>query len=509
VKRGVLRGSFTGALALALVACCALGCGRGEERARRAGSAVWTDAAAVPLSVADWKRLEAAGMTELFVEAAAVEWGPARPSVAPRPPARPPGPVRAMLVARGEWPLALAEPETSATALVSGLDSIRRVLEERGWRVGGWHLDFAGTPAPELASAVRAALDERLLLAVTLPADGVAEELLGELVDATDFVVSFVYGVREGERDRDAAWDFRQVERRVRALEEIGEPYLVGVVVRGVAQHMRDGAVTAELPGVSLAQLAWHRGLRLRHGFSLSAVDRQVYSFGAPAATRLGDVRLATGDSVRVMATSTAHVQELRKQLSGWGEKHRLGELYYRLPTPGDALSLWPEQLIHAAGSERPAPRPRITVTTLSKARNRVVVRVSLENDSREPSDLGLVEANFVELRATGGTFGNVTPGGFLRYDTLAEDARGQLRRSLREATVLQLYAPLLGPAARLDSGPIEVRAPRELADLQARATFLVPYGDGVELPLRSWTELAPEPTPTPTPAPGRRRGGR
>jgi hypothetical protein len=487
-------------LSLAVVSGLLAACGAGQERGRRPGSALWVDGQGVPLSVADWKRLEGAGFSELFVEAATVSWDGARPTVAALQPAKSPGSVRAMLVARGEWPLTTVDAEPAAALLVASFDAVRRAVEAAGWSVAGWHLDLAGPPPADLVEAVRDGLDPRLLLAVTLPDEGLAEEALGDLVDSTDFVVAFAYGVREGQQDRDEAWHFRQVERRVRALEELGEPYLVGVVVRGVAQHVRAGRVVSELPGVSLAQLAWHRGLRVRHGFSFSGIDRQVYTFGAPSPTRLAGARLATGDSVRVMTTSSAHVQELRKQLAGWGPEHRLGELYYRLPRAGDALSLWPEQLVQAAGSERPAPRPRLTVTTLSSSRQRVMVRLTLENASREPSDLGHVESNYVELRASGGGFGRVEQGDFFRYDILAPDARGQLRRSMRNPPVLQLFAPLLGAEARLESGPIEIRSGDGLDDLQVRASFLVPYGEAVEVGPTSWTELAPRPTPTPTP---------
>jgi hypothetical protein len=484
---------------VAITAAALGGCGGGEERGRRMGSAVWVDAAATPLTVTDFSRLESAGVTELFVEAATVTWEGSRPKVAPTALAPSPGRVRAMLAARGEWPLAVDDPEDAADALLSALVSIQRLAEEAGWSVAGWHLDFGGVPPEGLPEAVRSALEERLLLSASIPGQRQSEETFEEVVEEADFVVAYLYGVREGEIDRAEAWDFRVVQRQVAALEELEKPYLVGVVTRGSAVHLHDGE-SVELSGVSLASLAWNRGLRLRHGFSLEGIDRQIYEFGAPGPARVGETRLATGDAVRVVVTTTAHIQELRKQLVEWGPTFHLGELYYRLPPPGDVLSLGAENIVHAAGAERPAPRPQLTITTLAESANRVVVRLTLENASSEASDLGQVESNFVELRAVGGGFGSIDRGGFYRYDTLAPDERGELRRNIRNPPVLRLFAPVLGPQARLETGPLEIRSRGKLEDLQASASFLAPYGGSAEAPPRSWTELAPRPTPTPTP---------
>jgi hypothetical protein len=493
-------------LALAVAAVVA-GCWGDDEEGRRAGSAVWVDGASEPLTIASYSRLESAGVTELYVEAATVEWQGDRAQVTPSPLAGAPGKPRAMLVVRGAWPLAIGDAQEAARSLVGGLEAQRRAAEEAGWAVAGWHLDFAGLPPERLPKALRSTLDPRLLLAATVPGSSLSDDSLEDLLDAADFVAAFLYGVREGERDRPEAWDFRRVRAQVSELEEREEPYLVGVVMRGSATLIQDGQAVSELPGVSLATLAWNRGLRLRHGFSLEGIDRQVYEFGAYGPARVGEARLTTGDSVRVVTTSTAHLQELRRQLDEWKPRFRLGELYYKLPGEGDVLSLRADNVAHAASSERLLPRPKITIFTLGESANRVVVRLRLENDSPEASDLGQVDSNFVEVRAVGGNFGSVAPGRFLRYDTLAPDGRGELRRTIRNPTVLRLYAPVLGPRATLDSGPLELRGSGggKVEDLLVTASFLAPYGGSAEMPVRSWLELAPPPTPTPTPTPRRR----
>ena len=498
-RRVVAAGSALAALVS--LALASGGCGASEERARPAGSALWIDGASRPLTVAMLTRLAGAGIRELFVEAATVEWQGDRPAIRPTRPLRPPGRVRTTLVARGNWPaVEPADAEGAASAIAGGLEAIRRILEESGWVVAGWHLDLEGVPSPDLLAGVRARLEPRLLLSVTLP-----RELLGnaaqadateELLEHTDFVACFLYGVRPGGRDGDAAWDFRHVERSVRALDALEEPYLVGVVTLATAQRLRDGTPAGELPGLSLAELAWNQSLRLSPGFLLEGLDRQVYQFVARAPTRVAGVALATGDGVKIVGASSAHVQELRRMLAGLDSPRRLGEVYERLPGEEDALSLGPENLVHAAAEARPAPQPRVGIETLRGGARRTVVRVVLENASREPSELAQVESNYVELRAEGGSFGDVELGGFYRYDSFAEGAGGRLQRSIRNPTVVRLFAPYLAPGAWIASGPIEVRSARGLGDLLVRSAFLAPYGGSVETPPTSWRELAPHPTP-------------
>src|SRR6185503_15080948 len=225
-----------------------------------------------------------------------------------------------------------------------------------------------------------------LLLSATMPRDALAAEGVEELTRATDFVVSFLYGVREGEADDPSAWDFQRVKAGAEKLAALEEPFLVGVVVRGVATLVRGGAAIEEVPGASLAELAWNRHLRVRHGFSLEGVDRQVYAFTADVATRVGETPLLVGDNVRVVATSTAHLQELRRQIAEWKLAHCLGELYYRLPHPGEELTLSAASLARIGAEEPALPAPRAIVEKIAATPGRVTIRLTLENPSTEPS---------------------------------------------------------------------------------------------------------------------------
>ena len=488
------------------LAFLAAGCRGGGERSRAAESAVWVDAAAVPLEVGDLARLEASGIGELFVEAATLDWQGGQPQVAPLPLPHEPRRVRATLVVRGAWPMGAADAKAGAHALATVLGGVVRQAEDVGLGVAGWHLDLQGVPGTDgaaLAGALRDELDPSLLLSATLPRDAFAADGIEELTAATDFVVSFLYGIREGDPDDPAAWDFQQVQAAAKKLAALEEPFLVGVVVRGAVTLLRGGAEAGEIAGASLAELAWNRRLRLRHGFSLEGVDRQVYAFSAAYPTRVAETSLVAGDNVRVVGTSTAHLQELRRQIAGWKLDHCLGELYYRLPHPGEALTLGAASLARIGAEEVALPVPRVVVEKLSESPGRLTIWLTLHNDSTEPSDLGQVDSNFVELWAQGGVFADVKEGQFYRYDVYVPAANGQVVRSLRNPTVLRLFAPLLAAGASLTSGPIELRTVEGgLSDLQIRATFLAPYGGSAEMKAASWTTLQPAPTPTPTPLP-------
>jgi hypothetical protein len=492
-------------MALVLVASCAIvaGCRGGGERSRAAGSAVWIDGASAPLGVADLARLEATGIGELFVDAATFELQGSQARVTPLALPKVPRRARATLVVHGAWPLDKVDDE-AGKSLAAALGGVAQQADAAGLAVAGWLLDLDGAPGKggaSFAKAVRGALDPSLQLSAALPRDGLAAEGVDGVLSATDFIVVFVYGTRQGQVADDAAWDFQKVEAATKAADALGEPFLAGVVTRGAVAVVRGGGVVAE-PATSLGELAWNPRLRLGHGFSLAAVDRETYSFAADAATRIGDAQIAAGDQVSVVGTSTALMQDLHRRIDGWKLEHLLGEVYDRLPRPGDGISLGVPSLSRIAGDAAAQPDPRISVARLSSEPGRVVVQLTLENPSSEGSDIGQVDSNFVEAYAAGGAFGAVDLGQFPRYDLYAIGPGGRLVRTIRYPTVLRLYVPLLAPGGRIATGPIEIHTVRGgLSDLVVRANFLTLAGGTSEIKPTSWTRLAPAPTPAPTPA--------
>src|SRR4029079_7347436 len=143
-------------------------------------------------------------------------------------------------------------------------------------------------------------------------------------------------------------------------------------------------------------------------------------------------------------------------------------ELYYRLPHEDEALTLGAASLARIGSDESALPVPRVVVDTLADSPGRVTGRITLEDALTEASDLGQVDSNFVELWAQGGIFHDVQPGDFYRYDEYVPAENGQLVRTIRNPTVVRLFAPLLPAGALLNSGLIELRTVQGgLTDLQ------------------------------------------
>ena len=243
----------------------------------------------------------------------------------------------------------------------------------------------------------------------------------------------------------------------------------------------------------------------MRHGFSLEGVDRQVYAFSADAADAGGrDARCRRATTCASSAPRRRTCRSCGGRSRAGSCAHCLGELYYRLPHPGEALTLGAANLARVGGEAAALPVPRVTVAKLGASPARVTVRLTLENASTEPSDLGQVDSNFVELWALGGAFGDVQQGQFYRYDALRADGRrpAGAHHPLPDRRCA-CSRRCCRPARTLASGPIVMRTVRGgLTDLQVRATFLAPYGGTAEMKPASWTTAAPAPTPTPTPQP-------
>ena len=399
--------AMTFALFALLFALLAVGgCRGGAERGRAAGSAAWMDAAAAPLEVADLARMEGGGIGELFVEAASLDWQGGQPQVAPLQLPRPGRRSHATLVLRGDWPTATGRRRCCGAVAGDGPRRGHAPRRRKQPGVAGWHPRPAGRAGQGRRRARRCLAGGARAYAAALgdaTRDALAAEgIAGAHPTPPTSSSRFSTAARRG-TGRCPRRGTSEGQAGAAQLEKLEEPFLVGVVVRGVATLVRRGALVEEIAGASLGELAWNRQLRVRHGFSLEGVDRQVYSFTAHEPTRVGETRLLVGDDVRVVGTSTAHVQELRRQIAVWKLEHCLGELYYRLPRPGEALTLDAANLARVGGETPALPVPRVTVTKLAVSPGRVVVKLLLENASSEGSDLGHVDNNFVELWARDG----------------------------------------------------------------------------------------------------------
>lgn len=478
-------------LSLCASAWMLLGCGsRWGVIERAPGSAV--EIATGTVSAPDLARLEEVGIRELWVDAGRLEWEAGRPVVQPRLGFTPPRRMTCTLIVRGPWaPGASEDEESMADDLAAGIAEVLVAAEAKGLFAAGVHFDLRGLADPSAPAAVLAELhqriDETLAISATLPRELLDHPEAEGLTKAVDFVVAHLYGQPVGEAEVPTAWDFQQVERSTRLLEELEEPYLLGVSILGSTALLGASGTEESSTTVGLGDLVRARGLALEHGFTLEGIDRQVYAFRAEQRTRLGSWQLAQGQRVRLVGTSTPHLEELRRLLGVWSTPHRLGELYIRLPGPDEKTGLRVANLINALGPSPVMPEPVVTVESLPPGRSTLRMKIRLENPSLEPTDLGFVDHNFVELVAVNAVWKDIEGGDFDRFDLLKPDRSGELRRSLQSPTVLRLYVPLLEAGASLLSGPIDLEPRTVDPRIEISANFLVPSGRSASFGPLSW----------------------
>ncbi|HVS02467.1 MAG TPA: hypothetical protein VMT16_06830 [Thermoanaerobaculia bacterium] len=476
-------------LLVVLAGACLGACGRTPQPVRPAGSAVWLGSESTPPSVGELARLEAVGAGELFVEVGRLQWSGGVPKLVPTPVRavgrRTPG----VLVIHGPW-APLPGEGVDLSVLLPRVEAMRRRAEGARVFATGIHFDLEVAPAAvagygDALRELRDALDDQLTLSVSVSLELMTAEDLPRLARATDFLVPFCYGERPERLQREAAdaWDLRAVHQALRRFEELGEPYLLGVVtLGGLLREASDGALVEITTEGRLEELVWDRGLRLLPGFALAPVDRQTYTFVVEEPVRLAGGAVPRGQRLRVVGLSARHVEALREQLESWQLEHLLGAVYYRLPGAGEALALAAPALVAALTAQPALPSPRVEVETAGESGGPPRMRVRLLNDSPVGSELAFVDHNWIELHADGGSFGEVAVGDFYRYELYRRQPGGELIRTLRQPDVLRLYAPYLAPAARLASGEIELLSGRVRApELTARSNFLAPLGQEVE----------------------------
>lgn len=469
---------------LVVVAGCA---GRWGGPERQPGSAL--QVAGGKLSAPQLADLEGVGIRELFVEAGRLSWEADVPTISPTLSFDAPRRLSCTLVVRGAWPE--GQESVAAADLLRQLEDLRVAAEEKGLFATGFHLELQGLSDPSFAGEVvrglQRDLDPQLLLSATIPRDLLEHADIKELTKALDFVVVLLYGQRPGEAEVAKTWDFQQVELGTRALEELGTPYLVGVSILGSTTLLENGRVLATTTEVGLGDLVNNRALAVEHGFTLEGIDRQVYSFRAEQSTQAGSLAVTAGQRLRLVRSSTPHLEELSRLFGAWNTPGRLGELYVRMPDDRDRTGLAVENLVNALGPSPIMPDPDVTIESLAPGSKTLRLRVRLENRSLEPTDIGFVGHNFVELVASQAFWNEVDAGSFQRFDLLKPDRSGELMRSLQRPTVLRFYVPLLEAGQVYESGVIELWPTDVDPRIQVGANFLVPSGRSASFGPREW----------------------
>lgn len=454
------------------------GCGGQRAPERSEGSALWVSDASRPLAAAELRALSRGGVRELFVEVGELTWDGSRPALGAFPWYEPPERVLATLVVRGSWPAREIDGADVAESLAPAIRPLLAQAPSHKLELSGvhLHLDLPREEAAHEALAdalgkLRKEIGGRLAWSATLDVEAPGAERVAR---AADFFVVFAYGRPPAAADDARSWQLTESERRTRLATALDRPFLLGVVTLGWAR-VNDGEA---LTRTDLTQLAWDRRLEAGHGFTLEGADRLTYRFVSQGRTYVGGQELRRGDAVAVHTTSSAHVAALLEALEGeLGEGYR-GVLFHRLGGLGEGLSLGPRALLHGLARQEVPPGVEVRILGGRRGGNRWVIEAVVRETAGEPTDLGVVDTNWVEVALPPGAhLGQVEPGNFYRYELLRRRADGSLERSLRRPEVVRFYAPFLPAHGELRSGPIQVVHRGDGLPTTVTASFLAPYG--------------------------------
>lgn len=470
-----------GILLLLLVAGCTA---PANEGTLPRGSGIVTSAEVVGrLASQDLEFLRIAGVREMYLDAAHLRWEAGRPSILVEPydlhdAAGPRLPV--VLTSSGQWEvLAGSAAADIGEALGEGLRGLRRRATAAGLTVVGLHLDVALPASPDslaayavATEAVREVLPEDVFLAISFDRPTLHSAEAYELAAPADVVVAFLFGPRGDGRPTsrgEEAWRLDNLEDDLARLEDLGRPFLVGIgTTGGVA---REGATGELFTATRLGSLLRDRALDPRPAPLFGSAEAQLYPFVARRPTRLGEWDLAAGEEIEARRLAPHHLRALVERVEAAGSPLHLGQLYDRLPRPGEGLALTPAELAAAADPAAAAPRLELV---LERAGGRL--RVRLAHRGGAATEVAAFDHNYVEVRLAGGSFGAVDPGGFARYELLADGRRAADQAALRRADTLRLYTQFLEAGDEVASGVV-----RHSGAATATARFLMPDGTVVE----------------------------
>jgi hypothetical protein len=434
-----------------------------------------------------------AGLKDLFVLAGELSWDGEMPELRLSRIEGVPAHAPVTLVVHGRWLGPSTDADAVSERLVEETRRLRLGLEGRGYVPVGVHFDVEAGGAlkayGEALAELRGAMDRTLLLSATIERQWLSDPHLRAVAKGVDFLVPFLYGQRPGEREDPAAWDLQKLPAALRTLEALDRDYLVGAYTLGFAQQLdARGNQRGTLTTVSLRRLVRDPSLVLQHGFSLEGVDRQVYGFKAMAPFDLDGTPVGLGESLRVVRTSPPYLQKLLQRIRESKAKRCLGVAFYRLPRTDERLSLLLGALADALADTPSSPDLGLSIELLSRDRQGLRLRAVLENRSGEPSELSLLDNNYLELTASTGVFAAVEAGAFHRYELRRKGESEITMQTLRAPNQVRLYQPLLEGGDRLESGPIWLRFSGPPPAVELRASFLLPDGREAKPGPIAWT---------------------
>jgi len=478
-------------------------------------SAVWIGPGTEVPDASRLARLEELGIGEIFVEAAELDLasggaGLRRFDLPRLPPSTP-----VTLVASGRWPGGDFDLGEAAVRVAEEAQQARFDAEGQGLIPVGLHFDPRGVDSlsryADFLDELQGELDRTLFLSTTVERSWLDDSALDDVVGEVDFAVPLLYGQRLGEREDPAAWDFVILQRQLEVFDELGTPYLVGIVTLGTAAHLgRNDGVKDRSTAISLQKILWDRNFKLEHGFALEGGNRQVYTVRAQRGVRVGEWVVRQGEAVRVVRPTTFHLEEVESLLGVWALPGYLGRLYYRLPEEGERLSLTLDNLTNALEPGPAAPDLEFDAAVRRRIGRGWLFEFSLTNANGEVTDFSLIDNNYLQIHAPGKTFGQVDVGDFYRYELFRTSDTGELERTHRQPDVLRLYAPMLEGRQTLLSGAVQVLGRRGSPNLELEVRFVLPNGGELELGPYTWRdgeldtgeEGEDQPTPEEEPAP-------
>ena len=478
---------------LVLLSCAALlgACPESWRPPEKApGSALWMGSRSTPLEARDLSRLTEAGIREVYMTVARLEPGPGGPLVRVEAP-DPPGSMPVTLAVSGEWTGA-EDVESLVGRVTASIRDLRFEVESRGGVPVGLHFDLRSVESFEsyasFLAGLRKELDRNLFLSTSLQRSWVDHPAIAEVGKAVDFVVPFLYGQRVYESEDGKAWDYIELELQLQKLEKLGVPYLIGVIGLGTATHLSgSGGVKARTTRLSLQEIVWNRDLKLRPGFSLEGVNRRVYAVVAEKTTRAGKWKLSGGEGIRVVRAATSDIEELTRLVDAWEIPRHLGQVYYRLPSAEEKLSLTLENLLNALDPTPASPDLELGVSLQRRTGRGWLVRFSIGNRNGEITELSLLDSNYVQARTLGGQFSSrVRIGDFYRYELYRSREGGEPTRDIRRPDLLRLHLPILEGGQQLTSGDVEVKVKGTPA-LEVQGRFLLPDGRTITVGPRVW----------------------
>ncbi len=455
------------------------------------GSALWMGSRADPLEARDLSRLNEAGISEVYLTIARLEpFKPEGPLIRLEVP-DPPGSMPVTLAISGKW-TGSEDTESLTGRITEAIRELRFEVESRGGVPVGLHFDLGAVESfesyAEFLSSLRGELDRNLFLSTSLKRSWVDHPAIADVAKAVDFVVPFLYGQRVDEAEDGKAWDYIELELQLQKLEQLGVPYLIGVIGLGTATHLSEGgAVKARTTRLSLQEIVWNRDLKLRPGFSLEGVNRRVYAVAAEKPTRAGKWKVSRGEVIRVVRAATSDIEELTRLVDVWQLPHHLGQVYYRLPSAEEKLSLTLENLLHALDSTPAAPELELGVSLQRRTGRGWLVRLSISNNNGEITELSLLDSNYIQATVRGGEFSSrIKAGDFYRYELYRTREGGEPQRNIRRPDLLRFHLPILEGRQQLTSGDVEVKV-KGSPVLEVEGRFLLPDGRTVTVGPRVW----------------------